>query len=251
MYAAHQAGLKAVAPYVEALTSNGKWMRVVEDMGFPAGLPRTMIADLSGKLPAGTRRIRLVTNLQIYWDQILVDTTPDGERHRRTEVPLAAAKLRFAGFPKAIEGTTPGDLQYDYHTVSSTGPFAVPKGAYTRLGDVHELVTKSDDKFVIFAPGEELALEFDASQLPSLPQGWKRDYLFYADGFVKDMDFYGAQAQNVAPLPFHDMGTYPYPASHKYPDDQDHLKYELEYNDRFLFHEVSQRYHFDYNRNPH
>jgi hypothetical protein len=181
----------------------------------------------------------------------LVDTTPDGERHRRTEVPLAAAKLRFAGFPKAIEGTTPGDLQYDYHTVSSTGPFAVPKGAYTRLGDVHELVTKSDDKFVIFAPGEELALEFDASQLPSLPQGWKRDYLFYADGFVKDMDFYGAQAQNVAPLPFHDMGTYPYPASHKYPDDQDHLKYELEYNDRFLFHEVSQRYHFDYNRNPH
>ena len=51
MYAADQAGLKTVAPYVEAQDAKGKWIRVVEDMGFPAGLPRTMTADLTGKLP--------------------------------------------------------------------------------------------------------------------------------------------------------------------------------------------------------
>ena len=48
-------------------------MRVIDDMGFPAGGPRTMTADLTGKLPPGTRKIRITTNLQIYWDSILVD----------------------------------------------------------------------------------------------------------------------------------------------------------------------------------
>ena len=45
---------------------------------FPAGLERTIVVDLTGKLPAGTRRIRLVTNLEIYWDQVLIDNSADG-----------------------------------------------------------------------------------------------------------------------------------------------------------------------------
>ena len=80
MYAASQAGVQAISPYVEALVGNekdadGKWVRVIDDMGFPAGGPRTMTADLTGKLPAGTRKIRITTNLQIYWDSILIDRT--------------------------------------------------------------------------------------------------------------------------------------------------------------------------------
>src|SRR5262249_48974390 len=59
MYAADQAGIKVIAPYVEAQDTAGNWKNVVEDMGFPAGLERTMVADLTGKLPAGTRRIRI------------------------------------------------------------------------------------------------------------------------------------------------------------------------------------------------
>ena len=59
MYAADQAGIKVIAPYVEAQDAQGKWVRVVEDMGFPAGLARTMVTDLTGKIPAGTRRIRI------------------------------------------------------------------------------------------------------------------------------------------------------------------------------------------------
>ena len=51
MYAAAQAKLEPIAPYVEALGADGKWKRVMDDMGFPAGGPRTMTADLSGKLP--------------------------------------------------------------------------------------------------------------------------------------------------------------------------------------------------------
>ena len=53
MYAAYQAGIEAIAPYVEAQDANGKWMRVIDDMGFPAGGPRTMTADLTGQTAAG------------------------------------------------------------------------------------------------------------------------------------------------------------------------------------------------------
>ncbi len=76
MYAASQSKLEPIAPYVEALSADGNWKRVMDDMGFPAGGPRTMTADLTGKLPHGTQKIRITTNLQIYWDSILIDRTP-------------------------------------------------------------------------------------------------------------------------------------------------------------------------------
>src|SRR5208283_1984228 len=92
MYAADQAGVKVIAPYLEALdAATGTWKRVVDDLGFPAGSPRTMVADLTGKLPAGTRRVRIVTNLKIYWDQAMIDTTPEGQPIHTSEIPLASA----------------------------------------------------------------------------------------------------------------------------------------------------------------
>ena len=37
-------------------------------------------------------------------------------RKRSTsEVPLASATLHFRGYPKQIEGASPGDLDYDYN----------------------------------------------------------------------------------------------------------------------------------------
>ena len=95
MYAANQAGVQAIAPYVEALEANGKWKRVIDDMGFPAGGPRTMTADLSGKLPSGTQRIRIWTNLQIYWDSILIDRTVQNQKVTVTPVPLTSADLEL------------------------------------------------------------------------------------------------------------------------------------------------------------
>src|SRR5258708_39780198 len=85
MYAASQGGVQAISPYLEALGANGEWSRVVDDMGFPAGGPRTMTADLSGKLPPGTQKIRITTNLQIYWDSILIDRTP---QYAAREIPF-------------------------------------------------------------------------------------------------------------------------------------------------------------------
>ena len=95
MYAADQAGLHPVSPYVEALGANGKWTHLVDDMGFPAGGARTMTADLTGKLPVGTQRIRIATNLQIYWDSILIDRASQDQGFRLTAVPLVKADLRL------------------------------------------------------------------------------------------------------------------------------------------------------------
>jgi tetratricopeptide (TPR) repeat protein len=241
MYAADQAGIQATAPYVDAKDTQGKWARVVDDMGFPAGLPRTMIAELSGKLPMGTRRIRISTNLQIYWDSILVDRTaqheqqpsPQGGNYRLTSVPLTSADLRFHGYPRQIEDKPPGNVKYVYEQISRTGPYARQSGTYTRYGDVRSLLSNFDDQLVVFGSGEEVALEFDPASLPKLPTGWVRDYFFFANGYEKDMDFYAADGNTVEPLPFRAMGAYPY-AGKTFPLDDRHLNYLLDYNTRYV-----------------
>ncbi len=248
MYAAYQSGIRPVAPYVEALTA-GKWVRVLDDMGFPAGLPRTMVTDLSGRLPLGTRRIRITTNLQIYWDQMLFDRTGDHDIPMRiTPVPLARAKLDYHGYPRQVAQSLPGDIKFVYGDVSPTGPYAHETGNYTRYGDVLPLLTQADDRFVVFGSGEEVALDFDAGRLPSLPAGWKRDYFFMANGYEKDMDFYAADANTVAPLPFHGMNVYPYGQRKAYPLDDAHLKYLLEYNTRRVGGEEPKSYRFEFSK---
>ena len=249
LYAAWQAGLKEIPPYVEAELPNGTWQRIPGDAGFPAGLERTIVVDLTGKLPAGTRRIRLMTNLQIYWDQVLIDQSSNAEA-RTTEAPLTDATLRFRGYPKEIDGASPGDLSYDYNLVSLTGPFQRERGSYTHFGDVTPLLTSIDNRFVIFGSGEEIAAEFDASALPALPAHWKRDYFFYANGFVKDMDWWDASPFTVAQLPYHGMTAYPYPKPEKYPDDAGSLDYELNWNDRFDSGDPVRFYRFNYQLHP-
>ena len=270
MYAASQAGVQAVSPYVEALSENGKWVRVIDDMGFPAGGPRTMTADLSGKLPLGTRKIRITTNLQVYWDSILVDRTPqsprdiaaapgiprpagetaglrdDPDQWRLTPVPLIRADLAPHGFPLKIEGTPPGNVQYIYEKTSATGPYTRSAGTYTRYGDVLPLLTAVDDRLVVFGSGDEVRLDFDPSKLPALPRGWVRDYFFAANGYEKDMDFYAAEGNYVAPLPFLRMGDYPYALDKSFPLDDAHVNYLLEYNTRHVSGNEQRGYWFDY-----
>jgi len=254
MYSAWQAGLAPIPPYIEAQMADGSWHKVVADMGFPAGLPRTVTVDLTGKLPAGATRLRITTNLQIYWDQALVDNESSPQQQpkdnslatRTTELPLTHATLDFRGYPQQLDGRTPGDLTYDYQRMSATGPFVPHTGAYTRYGNVTSLLHAIDDKFVIFGTGEDMDLEFSATNLPALPKGWSRDYFFYANGFVKDMDFYEAKPFSVGSLPFHGMSAYPYPATEHYPTDAAHTAYQLEYNTRFESGSVDRSFQFNY-----
>jgi tetratricopeptide (TPR) repeat protein len=252
MYAASQAGIEAIPPYVDVLDEHGNWKRVIDDLGFPAGGPRTMTADLTGKLPRGTRKIRITTNLQIYWDSILIDRAPQNfnEQSGRVEtIPLAHADLEAHGYPLKIEGTPPGNVNYIYEEVSATGPYTRPLGTYTRYGDVLPLLTKTDDKLVVFGSGDEVRLDFDPSKLPVLPTGWVRDYFFAANGYEKDMDFYAAEGNFVAPLPFLSMGDYPYTPKKSFPLDDAHVNYLLEYNTRHMSGNEQRGYWFDYGSN--
>lgn len=249
LYAAWQAGIKPISPYVEAQRLDGSWQRIPGEAGFPAGLQRTIVVDLTGKVPAGTRKIRLVSNLEIFWDQVLIDNNPEAET-RATEVPLALATERFRGYPTQIDGKSPGDLDYDYDRVSLTGPFQHQRGNYTRLGDVTKLVNGIDDRYAIFGSGEEIAVEFDSAKLPALPLNWKRDYFFYANGYVKDMDWWDAMPFTVSQLPFHNMSKYPYPSGEQFPDDPKAIDYQLNYNTRFDSGEPVRSYRFDYKLMP-
>jgi tetratricopeptide (TPR) repeat protein len=253
MYAADQARLRPIAPDVEALVplidgktfDGNKWRRVIDDLGFPAGGPRTMTADLTGKIPLGTRRIRITTNLQIYWDNILISRTGQQQSARVTPVPLARADLDFHGFPLKIEDKPPGNVKYIYEKTSATGPYTRPAGAYTRYGDVRPLLESVDDEFVVFGSGDEVALDFNPATLPALPRGWVRDYFFIANGYEKDMDFYAYRGETVDPLPFREMPTYPYPGQ-SFPTDAEHLNYLLEYNTRFMSGNEASGYSFHY-----
>ena len=247
VFAAHQADVAAVVPYLEAQRLDGTWQKVSDDIGFPAGLRRTMTADLSGKLPPGTRRIRIWTNLKVYWDQVLIDTTPAGAvPSERREVPLLDASLAYRGFPREVPGKPAADLTYVYDEVSPYGPYARHRGFYTRYGDVRPLVSGIDDRFTIFGAGDQVSLEFDATALPPARDGWTRDYLLFVDGYVKDMDFYAAHAQTVTPLPFRNMRTYPYPATLHYPDrNRDYL---LDWNTREVGAEAWPTYRFAFTK---
>ena len=254
MYAAWQAGIAPEPPSVEVQLPNGEWKKVIDELGIPAGLARTMVADLTGRIPARTRRIRLTTNLAIYWDRIRIDNSPADTPYEVHEVPLSAAQLQFRGYPQVVEGNPAAgspinDLSYIYEKVSATGPYTRQQGTYTRYGDVKELIEKADNKFVIYGSGDEIAISFDPSGLPALKSGWVRDYFIYADGFAKDMDFYSAHGDTVAPLPFHTLIPYPYPpSSAAYPADPDHLNYQLDYNTRPVSGPLKQDFQFHYSK---
>ena len=105
-------------------------------------------------------------------------------------------------------------------------------GSFTRYGDVTPLLESADNMYVIFGPGDELALRFDATALPELPAGWTRDYVFYANGWVKDGDLNTKFSETVTPLPFHGMSGYPYSSAESYPETTELRRYLDTYNTR-------------------
>jgi hypothetical protein len=151
---------------------------------------------------------------------------------RRLEA--ATADLRWRGFSAEVTPDGRAPFGYDYGRASSDSPWKVMPGRYTREGDVRELLRGTDDMFVVSRPGDEIALSFDAARLPKLPDGWKRTFLLYADGFSKEMDINSASPDAVLPLPFHGMKSYPPGANESYPRTARHRDYLKRYNTRVV-----------------
>ncbi len=202
-FAAAQAGLKLVPPYLQVWDSAG-WRTVVEDMGFPAGLPKTMTVDLTGKLPASEQaRVRIVTNMRIYWDRIRVETAPEDPRLRVTTLEPAQAATSWVGYPQQWSPDGLAPFAYDFNRRDAVAPWKYHAGRYTRFGDVRDLLQTVDDRYVILGHGEAITADFSTRDLPPLPSGWTRDWLLYVDGFGKDMDLHSQYPDTVEPLPRH------------------------------------------------
>jgi tetratricopeptide (TPR) repeat protein len=233
--AAHQAGLSMTVPALQVKDARGQWQTVISDIGIPVGRPQTLAVDLTGKFLSTSREVRIVTNMRIYWDQILVDTS-DGKSPTRIErLDAIEAQLRWRGFSAEVSPDGREPYGYDYERVSYASPWKVMPGRYTREGDVTSLLARTDDMFVISMPGDEIAVSFDAKLLTPLPAGWKRTFLLYADGFSKEMDINSASPDSVDPLPFHGMSIYPYVTrGESYPMTRAHRDYLERYNTRVV-----------------
>ena len=193
-----------------------------------------MAVDLTARFLSYNREVRIVTNMRIYWDQILVDTSASDTTVQMTNLDPVVASLRWRGFSRELSPDGRQPLGYDYEQVSYTSPWKVMTGRYTREGDVRELLLKSDDMFVISRPGDEISLSFDAEKLPPLPRGWTRTFLLYADGFSKEMDINSASPDQVGPMPFHGMSKYPYSWPERYSLTKERLRYLETYNTRVV-----------------
>jgi tetratricopeptide (TPR) repeat protein len=232
--AASHAGLESKLPALQVKDARGRWQTIIEDIGIPVGRPQTVTVDLTGKFLSSSREVRIVTSLRIYWDQILVDTSEGRAPVSMTRLDPVSADLHWRGYSSEVTPDGREPFGYDYEKVSDTSPWKVFPGHYTRVGDVRELLQKSDDRFVISRTGDEISLSFDASLLPKLPTGWTRTFLLYADGFSKEMDINSASPDQVMPLPYHGMKHYPYSATDAYPMTGARRAYIEKYNTRIV-----------------
>jgi tetratricopeptide (TPR) repeat protein len=232
--AAHQAGLHLRVPSLEVKDDGGRWRTAIADIGIPVGRPQTIVVDLRARVPRGAREVRITTNMRIYWDQILIGAAARSDGLPAARVDPLAATLGARGFSAEVRPGGGEPPVYDYDRASLVSPWKAMAGRYTRLGDVRTLVTSANDMFVIGAPGDEVALSFDAVALPTLPAGWTRTFLLLADGFSKEMDINSASPDAVEPLPFHQMTQYPYSGRERYPATAAHERYRAEFNTRLV-----------------
>jgi hypothetical protein len=207
MFAATRAGVAIEPPVLEQLDpAGGKWEAVC-DLGFPAGLPRVMTRALP---PLKSGKLRISTNMQVYWDQIHLAAAEDASAACKvTSLSVSRASLAARGF---LQEVYPGGRPPVAYDDARTEPVAVTKwdGNLTRLGDVTDLLRLADDRFVLCGPGDEITVRFDARALPPLPTAWTRSFVLRTRGYCKDTSTTTVTGGSVGPLPFRGMPNYPH-----------------------------------------
>ncbi|GIV57640.1 MAG: hypothetical protein KatS3mg042_0553 [Rhodothermaceae bacterium] len=196
---------------VEVPDGQGGWRTLHPDLGFPSGKEKTILIDLDGAFAPGVpRRVRLHTNLEVYWDAFFwAEQRPDAPL-RTTRLAPDTADLRYRGFSVVTEADRSSPELPDYERLKGTVPvWRDLEGYYTRFGDVRELLEQVDDRYVIMNAGDEMVFRFAAPPPP--PEGWRRDFVLIGDGWVKDGDYNTAFSKTVLPLPSHDNPDYTTP----------------------------------------
>jgi len=204
--ASHDPNLPFPFPTLAVETAAGDWKPVEAVVGAPCGKTKTILVDLTGKLPAGSRRLRLSTAFEIHWDRIALFERADDAGTKIARLNPDVANLHWRGFSEMEERPWYFPLTPDYWKVRQTPNWRItPSGWCTRYGDVRELVERRDDALVLLNGGDELTLDFAAGHLPPAPEGWVRDFFLYTSGWDKDADFHCEKGWLVEPIPWHGM----------------------------------------------
>jgi predicted CXXCH cytochrome family protein len=207
---------------------DGTWRVVPTTVGAVPAAPefvRPYVFDLTNATQGTTGKVRFTFLFRTLIDWVAVDTTAD-EPVTITPLPLERASLSYHGVDEEIK--TPGAPTIEYGLNVTDGAYF--PGAYTRYGNVGELLVDDDDRFVVMGQGDEISLEYGVAQVPAV--GQERSYLFTAMGYYKDMKT--AVPKTVEPLPFAAMSNYPYPETESYPTDAFHTDYLQTYNTRVV-----------------
>ena len=194
---------------VEVPDGRGGWVTAQDNLGFPAGRKKTVLFNLTNVFRPGTpRKVRLRTNLEIYWDAIhWAQGAPDAPLKETTLDP-SVADLHYRGYSVMQMPVGAGAPEVpDYNRIEGTKQhWRDLIGYYTRYGDIRELLTNIDDRYVIVNSGDEMSLRFP--EQPPPPAGWVRDFVIKGDGWIKDGDFNSTFSKTVLPLPYHAKNEY-------------------------------------------
>jgi hypothetical protein len=199
---------RAHALSLEVADGNGGWKVAQANLGFPAGRKKTVLIDLTGVFkPAAPHRIRLRTNLEVYWDRLeWAVGRPDIAVEAKRIAP-SVAELHYRGYSVINKTTDSSPELPDYNKLAGTKQrWRDLIGYYTRFGDVTELLSAIDDRYVIMNSGDEMSLRFPEQPAPS--KGALRDFVIVGDGWIKDGDYNSTFSKTVLPLPHHSEKDY-------------------------------------------
>lgn len=204
--ASHHPDLPFPFPQLEVETAPNHWQPVDVVAGAPSGKTKTILIDLAGKLPPGSRRLRLSTAFEIHWDRIALFERRLEPDTRVTRLAPDRADLHWRGFSEYADLDWTFPLTPVYERVFQNAPWTItPRGWCTRYGPVDELIAREDNALAILNGGDELTLEFAADRLPPRPPDTERTFFLYTVGWDKDADFHVELGWKVEPLPWHGM----------------------------------------------
>lgn len=194
---------------LETPDASGKWSVAKPGLGFPAGKVKTIVLRIDDAFkPNAPRRLRLRTNLEIFWDQIQWAEEKPNTPHKIQKLTPETANLRYRGFSQVeAKDVSSPELPLSYDEVVSASPrWRDLEGFHTRFGDIKPLLSKVDDRYVIMNAGDEMQITF--KEVPPPPVGWKRDYVVIGDGWEKDGNINTTFGKTVMPYPLHSLSDY-------------------------------------------
>jgi hypothetical protein len=204
--------------YMEVLNPDGNWTKVPQNRQIPIPgdyVPRTFAVDLNGLFPddATEYKIRITNFWNVTFDYIGIDIS--------TQKEISVYEI----FPNA-----------SFEPIGFASTTTNASGNFTKYGDVSELLSEADDKYVIGIQGDKISLKFPTSDIPDLQNGMKRStFLFVACWFKDTPDNWGYGFEfTVDPLPFRGMSGFPYPSTESYPSTEEYIQYLSEWNTRTI-----------------